>query len=472
MLEDLLPNGLDATTGEYLLAGTSVESLAHEILADAHGGRDAEQTEQLKRAEWLAKRPHLGPKEGVDPKDLAQTGWGVIFAGEPDPAVVEALTPLLAHRRRQAAARNERFYREFRGSDSPQPGESKQRFLARHGAGFGPADPDNVPYYLLLVGDPETIPWSFQYQLDVEYGVGRIWFETPAEYAAYAENVVALETNAIPRSRRAVFFGPRNPGDKATALMADHLIGPLARSLARDQPSFAIETAVAEAASKQRLGELLGEPPALLFSACHGMGFPSGDPRQLPCQGALLCQDWPGPGSEAITEECYFAAGDLASSVRLEGLLAFHFGCHGAGTPRIDGFAHRLGAARELAPHAFLARLPQRLLAQGALAMVAHVDRGWGWSFLWPRVGEQLQVFESTLKRLCEGHPVGSAMEYFNRRYAELATALAAELEEIDDGRRIDEAELARLWTCHNDARSYVVVGDPAVRLTVGAPTS
>ncbi|NTU85581.1 MAG: hypothetical protein HGA45_40540, partial [Chloroflexales bacterium] len=56
-------------------------------------------------------------------------------------------------------------------------GEAQADWLARYGVGAGNIEPAKVPYYLLLVGSPEEIPYSFQYQLELsQTGVQRLIF--------------------------------------------------------------------------------------------------------------------------------------------------------------------------------------------------------------------------------------------------------------------------------------------------------
>lgn len=476
----LFPTGVSGATGGAARPAVSAAELVARVRQLAPPGHLPE----LRLSVEQRRRDKLGVVTGIDPTTVQSAGWGVIFARDADPAVREALTPLLRHRQQQAGAR----YREYTGESGYQPGESKARFLARHGAAPGAADPDVVPYYLLLVGSPEAIPFSFQYQLDVQYAVGRLFFDTLPAYERYARNVLAVEETGTPRDRRVQLFGVRNPDDEATRLCDELLVTPLRRSLTRalSQPARNPHALTARAdagpdATQARLLTHLGTAggPALLFSASHGVEYPCGDARQLAQQGALVCAEWPGPGYRADggLPPGFFVSGEhVPTDADARGLISFHFGCFGAGTPRLDEFSRQAFAPQEaIAPHAFLGGLPMRLLSlpRGALAAIAHVDRAWSHSFAWQETGTPVSAetaalngdFHSALERIAQGLPVGFAMEYFGQRYAELATMLSDELDTIELGGRCDPMALAALWTAHSDARGYVVLGDPAARL-------
>lgn len=462
----LAGNGVDGESGAYLLPPLEPRQLTAIVT-----GQEPDPA-LLKELQWWHARvteATFAPAEGVDPTDLAQSGWGLVLPAGSDAAVADALAPLLEHRKAQAGGR-------FHADLDVRPGESKRDFLARHGTGPGPVDPDKLPYYLLVAGDPEAVPWSFQAQVDVQYAVGRLHLDSPDAYRAYAEAVVRAE--AAPRRPPVLsFFATANAGDRATALSSAQLVAPLAEHFGASAPAgWSVRADSGGAATKARLGALLGgaDTPALLFTASHGMGFAAGHPRQGTDQGALLCQDWPGPAQAGPVDPAHYFAGADVGDADLTGLVAFCFACFGAGTPRYDEFAARArvpgaapGQRPELAPGAFVASLPKRLLERGALAVVGHVDRAWGYSFLWPGAGRQTAVYESCLARLLGGHPVGSAFEYFNERYAELSCDLAAVLEDIGYGKAADDLALGAMWTENNDARGFTVLGDPAVRLSV-----
>jgi hypothetical protein len=477
---ELCFNGINCATGAYGIAPLTGPALAALLRGEQPPDNLAELKSKADPGAFPIAADH-------DPTRIDQSGWAVIFAADSDPAVAEALLPLLELRRAQAGD----LFRSFTGKSGYRAGETKSQFFARHRISDGPAEPAELGYYVLIVGSPEAIPFGFQYQLDVMRGVGRLFFATPAEYASYARSVVEAESGRLQLARRAVFFGVANPDDNATKLSAQYLVRRVHEEL-RQRPTFTrwvaegdtrrahklawiLESVIGEPATKARLGQLLGgaETPALLFTASHGAEFPAGDPRQLPHQGALVCQDWPGPKSwhEPVPQDFYFAGDDIASSARMQGLISFHFACFGGGTPKLDQFAQkaRRSDRQLIAPQNFVARLPQRMLGHpggGALAVIAHVERAWAYSFLSPAGVEQSTAFNRTLAQLLSGAPVGWATESLNLRYADLATELTTVLEELSyDPASKSAYELAALWTNHNDARGYAIFGDPAVRL-------
>ena len=372
------------------------------------------------------------------------------------------------------------------------------------GIGTEPSQPANpketgVPYYLLLVGSPEEIPFEFQYGLDVQYAVGRIDFDDIEDYRTYARSVVAAEAEDFRLTPDVVFFPVSNPGDEATKLSAQHLVKPVAERLEKriavarsaDEaavfPDWKVTVVPSAETTRAQLLDVLGrdKAPALLFTASHGMQFDPDDPaKQRANQGALVCADWQGPDEKRVLPD-YYLSGDVLAAhgeANLLGTIAFLFACYGAGTPKIDDYYRQayMDEGEVIAEQPFVAALPKAMLSLaqgGALAVVGHIERVWSLSYLGPeqRVGlgeprrdEHLAVFESTVDRLLHGYPVGAAMDHFDVRYAALSTELAAAFEAFNGP---NDFQLAELWTANHDARGYVVIGDPAVRLRV-APTA
>ena len=130
-----------------------------------------------------------------------------------------------------------------------------------------------------------------------------------------------------------------NPGDPATNLSAELLLEPLANGVPEGQGAVKvpIHTKVGYArklygrdeAVRAALLDTLhaAKPPAVLFTASHGMAIRSGRPNQVTDNGGLLCQDWSGFGG--VRREHYLAAADVPDDANVSGLVAFFFACFG-----------------------------------------------------------------------------------------------------------------------------------------------
>lgn len=463
-------NGIDLETGNYSVMPRSIEELAKDVrvnpgvtssIRDLHG-------EQPRS---------FGLPFGVEFDKLEGAGWAIVFHENTPQDVRTALAPLMALRQNQAKS----YFKEL----DYKTGEQARDWYARHGVASGGMEPEKVPYYLLLVGGPETIPFEFQYLLGVEYAVGRLAFDTAAEYERYARSIVAYaQANSVPNAREIAYWGTHHLGDGATELSSSQLISPLANGIAgatgalkqpiSAQVHYGQKLFAEDDATKAALLERFhaAKPPALLFTASHGMSIPSGRPNQHADQGALLCQDWPSFGN--VRPEHMMRAADIDDAANVNGMVALVFACFGGGTPDADQFLMNLsqgGNAPPLAPKPFIAALPRRLLSHpngSALAVIGHIDRAWGFSIQTPNTaGPQIGPFRNSLGQILTGYPVGHALaQQFGAKYAALSTMLLSAVSPTaPPSMRPSDRDLVTWWLQRNDAQNYVLLGDPAARI-------
>ena len=476
MSEDLdkpLVLGISASSGRPLPEVTP-EGLSAMVAREALPDHEREVLESRAVPNSAMVRSVIG--EINDPNDLAESGWGIVFARDCDLAIKQALQPLIELRKTQAG----HLFKVFEGSSAPAPGEAAVSWINRNGATLAVVDPFNgIPYYLLLIGFPESISFEFQYKLDMYWAVGRLSFPSAEEYAQYAASVVAYETSSVVKtSRQVALFATSHDFDRATQLFTAKVAQPLTNTNSPygalgSKQKFALREFLGNKATKANFakilkGEIEGGNPALIVSGTHGMEFDLGDARQSETQGALVCQDWPGYGSKEADH--LFAARDVPESAQIAGIIHFCFACHSAGCPREDNFARTQAGPRPIAEHPMIARLPQAMLAHpggGALASLGHVDRAWAYTFVSNRGKGQVQGIRDVLAEILKGNRIGHAADKFNVRWAALSVDLSESLQATAQGTAVPDAVLASRWIARDDARNYIIIGDPAVRLRV-----
>lgn len=462
-------NGIDPE-GNYLFEMSSVEQVFKLARSESEKIPDFDQ----KRIQYLSTNKEKA-FYGFDVSlhNISEAGWGVIVPAGLDEEILQEIEKLRVHRKNHNNISDKLCPEIIKLS-----GNSDYRsFLAQMNVSPGFGNVEKLPYYLLIVGGPELIPFRFQYELAAEYAVGRIAFGDKEGYRAYIEQLISYETTtSVPTDREVAFWSPANIDDRATSISSRFLVNPLYDDLDPQinfQKKMFIGNKPGWEASKNNLAGLLTrkKAPALLFTASHGLGHQIIDSEEkIYLQGALVTQDW--EKGKPIISDALFSGADLTNSVNVRGMVHFAFACFGAGTPAQDDYKMEYPSdvlETYTSTYPFVSYLASQELSNGALAFIGHVDRTWAFSF----IGERqlhLEGFERAIRNMLlekRAWPIGHCLRDIYDKALHLSKSLLEDLHDIKFGKTLPPHVIANKWVERNDARAYALIGDPAVRLRV-----
>jgi hypothetical protein len=467
---DFAGNPLFAPMDENTIANALVSAL----------DRNAESVRTLART--TAKPPvlfgggEMEPPPQLNERDPREVGWTfLINSADPQREDIERiLKPLAMHRNKPDAK-------------EPLPpllynGESPDEWLNSNYCTLN-TEKKQAPHYVLIVGEPNQVPFHFQSVLDTVANVGRIAFDTPDDLKQYVDKLIRIETAAEPIvTKEVVMFAPDHGKPDATYYTRKYMVEPLAKSI-QDELGFATHTILGDDANKMNLKTALSiRNPALVYTASHGVYAKD---RSIDMQkrynGAICCQY-----TGEFTLNSLFSADDVPlDQPFLEGAVFFQFACLGYGTPAESYFKNWLEEVPEKYAEAdFIAALPKRLLAhpRGPIAFIGHLDSTLVHGFADPadlstleelgsKWDARIAPFKTAVDQLLRVQPSGLAMKDMNSRYSIYNTEIQNKLERQQHGdlewNQEDKARFVDEWITRGDAQNYMIFGDPAVHLRI-----
>ncbi len=342
------------------------------------------------------------------------------------------------------------------------------------------------PNYILIVGDPELIPFGFQSRLDVKANVGRICFDTLDELQNYTDKLVRLQKTPPKLEKKATFFAPNWGKNQSGRLDATHysyneLAKPLLKYVKNDLVDANITTEILSEneATKDNLNEKLkASKSTFVFVASHGVGNAPTLDKQIELTGAIACQNW----NNTHSDDDLYRAKDIPDDKNkpfLEGSVFFQFSCFSYGTPKYDDVANfSLDGStpkEEIADKPLIAAIPKKLLAhpRGPVAFIGHVNEAYLEGFydnnkaLPEEDRRSLTAYQSIVHSVFHRETMGTALNDMNMNGADAADALSDTIGDYVHGDKSStkKREIAKNFLIHHDAKNYLLFGDPAVTI-------
>lgn len=443
-----------------------------------------------------APRPEdrSGPEDfrhdGGDPGSLPDQRWGLIV---PEGEIGDRLLALVEPLRKARAEQQGEDVIVYRAAPGIGPEEASRWWNDVYQAET--ISDEDVPRYLLILGDADLVSWELQQRLASDTFIGRLCFPSEQGYQAYIHKLLSIERRPPAAGARALFCAVLD-GTPATKVGHAGLLAPALAQTRQEREKGTFKAGDIEHIGESQsvsAGDLLAaaasDQPTLLFSISNGCGAPKGGwkstQEQLQMQGAMIF----GAG-ERLT------AADVATRPFLPGGAWLYFACFGAGTPQKSAYHHWLAALRDLGLYGgnlesvvrslpgdkgrpFAGALPQAALANenGPLAVMGHVDLAWTFSFQDVAVPGRYRTsrFMDIFRTIVSGKRFGAGY-FMLQRFFNQASVDLAEMYNQDARRKAPlppEEERARkrkkalLWMLRQDLSAYVLLGDPAARLPV-----
>ena len=323
---------------------------------------------------------------------------------------------------------------------------------------------DAIPFYLLIYGTPDEIPWRFQYQLNATHAVGRLDL-TGRALQNYVRALINDWQSESADASKAIIWAAET--DAITKLMGSAIARKVYRKLQHDR-DYRVQFISRDKATQDNLiSALKGWKPGLVITTSHGSTSPWSNPRQMSRNlGLMIDQNkqtldlkklskWEPNGAIWYAHACCSAGSDQTS---------VYDGLFDGQTPN----GQLLNAVTKLG--AKVAPLPRALLGapKPLRCFIGHVEPTFDWTIRPPEAGDDLTkpLVTALYNNLYSSKPVGLAFRDFYRRLLALS-ALYDEMrarynQHQDTGAQMVYSRLAA-W----DIKSTVILGDPALSLSL-----
>jgi hypothetical protein len=336
--------------------------------------------------------------------------------------------------------------------------------LSTFGTGAG-----RLPRYVLIIGGPDAVPWSVQYEFGTRHAVGRLPL-TGTDLGTYIQALLDGWPGTDLDVRAPTMWTVDLPGD-ITAQMRAVIANPLEVRLTDPKlPRFA-HLAGPSATGPALFARLAAARSALLVTSSHGST--EGDGRQMAATLGL-----------PVDQNHITVTLDALDAAMPAGAIWYSQACCSAGSEGPSKYLGLLGEGSSVAASvaavaglgSTVAPAVLRLLGRPhpVRAVLGHVEPTFDWTLRDADTGQGLghDIVAALSTNLHDGQPLGYAFADYRSGVGELHTDWVESFEQLSAGDVSQRARLTRLRLTAMDRQSLVLLGDPTVTLPTldGAP--